>query len=90
MDSVHCGQCKFWGKNGETGEFRECIGIVHDKDLLTNNLEDNVNVDDNDDWTPETLKFRSENKAVTIDDSGYFAALRTKEDFGCVLYKKRD
>lgn len=84
MDEVKCGDCKFWGKPNnleDTGDFRECQGILHDKDKVTtaSTFEDE-----------DAKLLRSENKAVTVDGSGYFAALRTREDFGCVSFSKKE
>lgn len=35
-------------------------------------------------------RWRDEHKAAVMDGSGYFAALRTREDFGCVLWDQKD
>jgi hypothetical protein len=71
-----CGTCKFWGSAGESKTFRECNRIVHDKFYYVDGLD-------------ELDSFQEEHKAVTQDDHGYYAALKCRADFGCVLHKEK-
>ena len=87
-----CGDCKFWGKPGDTEVFRPCGGVIHDERSRHNEEEDefwdsemglqigNIN---------EQIRDINSRPAVVIDGSGCFAALKTKEDFGCVLFERR-
>lgn len=83
-----CGTCKFWGCNDDVGErFRQCMRVKHDECRDTCNEEDpeDYRVDD-----PERFERHQKTlaeKAVTVDGSGYFAALRCREDFGCVYHE---
>lgn len=83
-----CGDCKFWGKESEsvTREFRSCTGIIHDgydrNAVGKEDLDDRVDI--------ELVVNIQSRPAVVVDGSGYFAALKTKEDFGCVLFERRE
>lgn len=75
-----CGNCAFWGRHptdpGSTDypkEFRQCTAIIHGNGH-------NIPFDDN------FQRILTPHKAVAVDGSGYFAALRTKEDFACILF----
>lgn len=71
-----CGDCKFWGGERDVpgDDFRECTAVVHSGDCWDTQ---SINIMDRD---PDAT-------AVVVDGSGYFAALKTKDDFGCVLFK---
>lgn len=81
-----CGDCKFWGRKGEDGKFRSCTGVIHD--------ESSIHDEEVGDWMDEEYKESviriNALPAVVVDGSGYFAALKTKEDFGCVLFERRE
>ena len=92
--SATCGSCRFWPTIPAAG-FRPCARIPHDKrypslaedddSLLGYALEDM-------DTDAEREAYRAERartKAVAVDGSGYFAALKTREDFGCILWEAR-
>ena len=91
---VKCGTCKFWGTPAETKNnltFRSCQGIKHDEDRLTEdykqqqgyfNLYNPYDVE----AKQKMGEFFKEHQAVACDGSGYYAALKTKEDFGCILH----
>ena len=84
-----CGTCKHWGRSKDAGEvFRPCQAVIHDEWS-----QSGTGVDLDADWLDdeeraEIIAFRKL-KAVVVDGSGYLAALRTQEDFGCVLHEVR-
>ena len=75
-----CATCRWWGygrtKELESKAFwqlaRPCGAITHDQDHTGS---------DPGGYLPRGVK------AQVLDGSGYFAALRTAADFGCVLHK---
>ncbi len=78
MDAIRCGNCAFWGRHPtdvmpreEQGKFRQCMAIVYAGYAG---------------FDYENSEY-SDLAAITVDASGVFAALRTKEDFGCRLFK---
>lgn len=88
----HCETCKHWGKPGEGGEdFRTCTAVVHDKRGLVNEWRSDQLDDDGYDpeEKAEILGFRSTHSAIVQDGSGYYAALKPRRDFGCVLHEPR-
>jgi hypothetical protein len=99
-----CGSCRFWGTKHqyhdtvEDGEYRTCTAIIHDEDGLTNSDGDNTGNASYYHWLEpekaetranEVREFRKQHLAVVKDGSGYFAALRSKKDFGCMLFKEK-
>jgi hypothetical protein len=81
---ARCGTCKFWGSDPEDDEIRKenpslwarvrpCAGVRHDSG----------------DSGPYPHDLRGSTRADVLDGSGYYASLRTREDFGCVLWEKR-
>jgi len=77
MNNGQCVTCKHWGNAEDEGKlFRECQRILHDV----------VQASDCDEFSrdPENVL---EETAVVIDGSGYFARLRSKADFGCVMHE---
>jgi hypothetical protein len=82
-----CGTCKFWGNDEDaTEQFRWCRAVVHD--------QENYADPDDDEWCgadelAEKIAFRKTHKAIVLDGSGFKAALRCREDFGCVLHKEK-
>lgn len=84
----HCGTCKFWGNAGDTHRWRQCQAIIHDD----RNLTESFNRVEEWDWLEEDqrqelIQVRDAAKAVCQDGSGYFAAVKCREAFGCVLYQ---
>lgn len=75
-----CGTCRHWKEaKGEGGSyFGECWRIIHD---VHRDCEGPPNGMDSGILC---------HKAVVIDGSGYAAALRTQDDFGCVLWEPRE
>ncbi len=83
-----CGTCKHWGKANENDNaFRSCQAIAHDKLFLSKEQASHL-------WEQEDIEaldsFTKEHKAVVTDGSGFKAALRSRSDFGCVLYSPRE
>ncbi len=88
-----CESCAFWGdakdaQNKET--FRQCNAMFHD--VGSNCGGDGRRPE------PDPIRFPELNaewhearshKAVVQDGSGYFAALKCRSDFGCVLHNPR-
>lgn len=73
-----CGTCKHWGDEKDMKErFRQCRGVVHDVDFVADARRPDES----------QQQFLDKNKAVTQDASAYMAALRCREDFGCVLHE---
>lgn len=95
MAERKCGNCKFWGRQikkyrgappkDQAGEWRQCGRIEHDRD--------NATFDDTDEWWDEDYKKERIDHplrlglAVVTDGSGYFAALKSRADFGCELFE---
>ncbi len=87
-----CGTCKFWGNTDETHRlFRTCQRFVHDKSKHSDGEQvDEFDLDDEFPDSPEEIAAKliiNSEKAVTVDGSGYFAALRCRSDFGCVYHE---
>ena len=75
-----CGKCKHWGSPEETHEeYRSCRAIVHDEGSFTSGDGKYQDV-------PTTTEFRATHPAVVVDGSGFFAALRSRADFACILF----
>lgn len=74
-----CGTCRFWGSGdrAETERFRECTAIIHDRGYP---VSPNTDCDPN---------FADAHCATAVDGSGYYAAVRCRADFGCVLHQLR-
>ena len=75
-----CGKCKHWGSPEETHEeYRSCRAIAHDEGSFTSG---NIAHED----IPATTEYRAAHSAVVVDGSGFFAALRSRADFACILF----
>lgn len=87
-----CGSCKFWGTDADKEKFRQCTKIIHDEDRASDNEWDSV---EDAEYAADDPERHAQHhnvlaqKAVTIDGSGYFAALKCREDFGCVYHETR-
>jgi hypothetical protein len=88
-----CGSCRYWGKldDEDNGRFRQCRAVIHDKNSAIA-LEEWDDPLEERDWLPEAkrqelIALRNMSKAVVKDGSGYFAALKCREDFGCILWE---
>ncbi len=91
---MKCGDCKHWGLEKEAGmKFRSCTAVVHDKDDATGEEDYSVPVEERDYYKPERrqklILLRESARAVVKDASGYFAALKCRESFGCVLFEEK-
>lgn len=75
---MNCGTCKHW-KPFDPMKY-------HEKNMAGFGRCERIGFAD-DDGIP--LEQRSSWIACTVDGSGYFAALRTKESFGCVLHETK-
>lgn len=83
-----CGTCRFWGRAQDAGlNYRPCQAAIHDKDFKYCDKE----WDDEEDRLEraEKLKTLPLRLAVVEDGSGWHAALKCREDFGCVLHEER-
>jgi hypothetical protein len=98
MQTERCGSCRFWGKKPdgspiindgqpETGEFRSCGKIEHDDYNRSDPNPDLAFLDDDDDIIEMNAKRAALGDAVTVDGSGYYAALKTRDQFGCVFHE---
>ena len=69
-----CETCKFWGDEDDKNNlFRECQAINHQASY--------------DPYEENSDSALEDQLAITIDGSGYFAAIKTQADFGCVLHE---
>lgn len=86
-----CGNCKWWGAEGgraTSGVWRSCGRIIHDERFV-NSSDERDAMDAPAEDMLEIQVFDANNKAVVEDGSGYYAALKTRESFGCVLHEER-
>lgn len=94
-----CGTCKHWGRPKDDGEtFRVCVSTIHvGKDIGNPDIDgDTINSADlpfrfagaYDGTVPPPTPVRLGGRCV-VDGSGYFAALKCREDFGCVAHEAR-
>jgi len=87
-----CVTCKHWSASVDDWEFeelgvRDCKGILMREDIKELAHKDH----DDDRWEDagqarENAAMRA-TRAFVVDGSGYYAALRTHPDFGCVLHE---
>ena len=79
-----CGTCKHWKRIDQEDWYEQesndprygtCTAIPHGKTQWEESSDRNIMVGD---W-----------KAVAVDGSGYFAAIKTQDSFGCVLHEPR-
>ena len=89
-----CGTCRFWGphdKYEDAPGYAVCKRIQHDKDGHTSSVEyDEQHMQElvtEDPDEREKILMGREQKAVSLDGSGYFPAVRSRGDFGCVLHE---
>lgn len=83
-----CGSCAHWAAVEPDWEFDalvmgRCVAIKQREDILepARRL-----CDDWDARVAEEGRLLSLEKAIAVDGSGYYAAVRTQADFGCVLW----
>lgn len=97
-----CGNCKFWGRliksrrgnplPDQVGEWRQCGRFIHDDNgYCKPEAEIRLEEDWDANWDQRQLKHPVRMElAVVQDGSGYFAALKCREDFGCVLFEPKE
>lgn len=83
-----CGTCKHWGKDRLPyfPGLHPCRAVIAQHDV------EKVSDDNGFDVEPPDGCYLAKGgtpKAVAVDGSGYFAALKTREDFGCVLWEAK-
>jgi hypothetical protein len=91
-----CGSCKHWGKQDEVESslkagFKKCYRIIHDEHSDTDDYKDDV-YDKDDPYDAQFIARMNATRkelAVVKDGSGYYAALKCREDFGCVLHEEK-
>ena len=84
--------------------YRPCGAVIHDRNYRVKPEFDEPLSNENDNWVevpgddlPDSYKRKAEteiaairkHKAVVQDGSGFYAALKVREDFGCVLWRKK-
>lgn len=85
---ANCGTCRFWGadvtdairRSRYFNEVRPCSAIRQNDAYL-------YSVDRDREPPLAGPKAGLSDKAEVVDGSGFFAALRTAADFGCVLHE---
>lgn len=86
-----CDTCAHWNFDERDGEFDglrmgRCAGIRQREDIIE---PARAITDDWDAREAEERRLLVEAKAIAVDGSGYYAAVRTTPDFGCALHKPR-
>ena len=90
MNDQRCGQCRFWGEKDDANqEWRQCQAVPHDEDGATDKRPFNGKGIEPSYPDAQGAKEMRENLAVVQDGSGYFAALKCRADFGCVLFEDK-
>jgi hypothetical protein len=80
MNDKCCGTCRHWGSEDDGWKrFRKCQEIRHDEHGESGDNQKSEFVADD-----ESI---FDDEAVVVDGSGYFAALKTQEDFYCSLWQ---
>lgn len=87
-----CGTCRFWGDEKDKGyRFRRCLGVYSCERFSGpgdgERLESFLHPDGDERWDREEMTEVVKQRAYTIDGSGYYNALKCREDFGCVLWQ---
>lgn len=85
-----CQTCKHWMTDKSDWEF-ERRGVGDCKAIPTHEELQNAAHKDHESWFGDDADARENSaiqsaRAYTIDGSGYYSALRTRPDFGCVLH----
>jgi hypothetical protein len=91
MTTNRCGTCRFWGTEQDAIDnemFRSCKAVIHDSKSFTAN--DSQEWHDDEEINKELRELREANKAAVRDGSGYWAALKVREDFGCILWEPKE
>lgn len=88
-----CGTCRHWGEPQDWSfiaalqSLRPCGAVKHDAKLPRKKDADGLDAEDPETFGP--ILDCPTPKAVVVDGSGYFAALKTAEDFGCPLWEAK-
>ncbi len=82
-----CETCAHWNTEAPDWQFDELkmkrCGAIQQRETI---IEPARRLEDWDAREAEEYRLLSEAKAIAVDGSGYYAALRTRADFGCVLH----
>jgi hypothetical protein len=90
-----CATCRFWLFETPDWQFDDIIfgecKAVKMRETLEKDALEGTDFDRWDDEAEPIIKaaFRAA-KAIAVDGSGYYAALRTASDFGCVLFQAKE
>lgn len=84
---ARCETCRNWSNAEPDWQFDQlimgrCAAIRQREDILEPARE----IEDWDAREVEEGRLLSAEKAIAVDGSGYYAAIRTRGDFGCVLH----
>lgn len=84
----HCETCKHWKAVEPDWQFDalvmgRCAAVKQRDDIIAPARQ----VEDWDAREAEEGRLLKLEKAIAVDSSGYYAALRTQADFGCVLHE---
>ena len=96
----NCGTCTYWAKNVADWEERErwipewqhypCLRIKHD--AMYHSTPDSLvcpELHEEEDLAVDRKDMKETDDAVVEDGSGYFAALKVRESFGCVFHEEK-
>lgn len=89
----NCGECRFWGDAKDAGQtYRKCMAMVHGVRVYVDNGDDDVGIiiprtRDVDGVYPYRITAAITGSAYVEDASDYYAALKCREDFGCVSWE---
>lgn len=87
---MNCGTCKHWGRPEDAGKtYRVCISTVHIGDEYD---EGSISNDEVRRYNGDTERQQGVrlNRRYVVDGSGYYGALKCREDFGCVAWDSPD
>lgn len=86
-----CKTCKYWRFDKRDWEYDETgLGQCARIRQRENICEPARLIEDWDDREKEEQRLIIEAKAIAVDGSGYYAAVRCVSDFGCVLHELKD
>lgn len=99
-----CGSCRFWGAARPYGEpeygdvdkpddkslFRVCAAMKFDSGAHRFTEDPDEWNDHEDMWTIQDRELRKTEKAAAVDGSGYYGAVKTRDDFGCALHEEKE
>jgi len=80
---VRCGLCVFWGDTEDQGQrFRKCGAVKQGAVRFDDDFNETI-VASGEQYDANAAPL---DYAYVVDGSGYFAALKTEQDFGCALF----